>query len=490
MKQSQLIAKNIVFGVIGEPIGAFFQLLAMVAIARYLGASGFGDYSFVMAFVGIFEIAADLGFRNIFVRDVAVDKENLSWYLGIMKLMIWVLSIISFILIIVIINIVSSSSEIIISSYIAGLAVLSIFHAWGYGAVCRAFEDMEYNAIGFTLHKAILLGFTILAIWFKANLWQIFLAYLGANILLWIYYYCIVRFKYVKPVILWEPKGAWYMFREAIPLGIAAILRKITWQVDTIILSAISTSYAVGMFSVSYKIIQALSLIPLTFAQPLFPMFARLGRESPKKLFEIHDKTLKMISAIGIPLAVVLTAYSDLIITLLFGAQFQDAGVSLQILSWALFFLFPTSLYVYLFTSIGKQRLLAVASFACLAINILVDIALIPYMSYIGACIGTLMSEAILCGIGIYFIRRVGHKISLAGIVGKPSIAGLLLLTALYSTRNFSIVWQISGFLSGMLIYVYALYRMNAFSKNEIDMIVGGVSFSLNKVRTSFTINK
>ncbi|MBI5192034.1 MAG: oligosaccharide flippase family protein [Nitrospirae bacterium] len=488
MKQSQRIAKNIVTGVLGEALGAVLHLLTIVSIARYLGTSGFGEYAFVMAFVGIFEIAADLGLRNIFIREIAVDKENVSRHLGIMKLMIWAFSILSFLLIVIIINIVSSSHEIIISSYIAGLAALSTFHAVGYGAVCRAFEDMEYNAVGFTLHKTVLFGLISLAIWFHTNMSQMFFAYLGANIFLWIYYYLVVRFKYVKPRMIWDPRGAWYMFREAVPLGIAEIIRKVTWQVDTIILSMISTSTAVGLFNAAYKVIQAINLIPITLAHPLFPMFARLGKESPRKLFEAHDKAIKMLFSIGLPMAVILTVYADLTIALLFGPKFHDAVPALQLMSWALFFLFPTSLYVYLFTSIGKQKLFTVASFSCLGINILIDFLLIPYMSFIGACFGTLLSEATLCGVGVYFIHKMGHKVSWSGIAGKPFIAGLLLVVLLYFTRHLPLIWQVSGFVSGMGVYVYALFIMNVFSKNEIDMIIEGASFGLKKVRTSSII--
>ncbi|KAF5432375.1 Membrane protein involved in the export of O-antigen and teichoic acid [Candidatus Methanophagaceae archaeon] len=48
--------------------------------ARYLGAAGFGILSFALAFTGIFGVFADLGLRQLTVRDVARDKTLASKY--------------------------------------------------------------------------------------------------------------------------------------------------------------------------------------------------------------------------------------------------------------------------------------------------------------------------------------------------------------------------------------------------------------------------
>ena len=60
--------------------GCGFVLLLVAA--RVLGKDGFGEYSQVMAFVGLFAVATDLGLSTLAVRDVAQERALLPRYVG------------------------------------------------------------------------------------------------------------------------------------------------------------------------------------------------------------------------------------------------------------------------------------------------------------------------------------------------------------------------------------------------------------------------
>ena len=71
MNTVQRIAKNtgvlLASQVVSYMLGFFFVMYT----ARYLGAGGFGVLSFALAFTGIFGVFADLGLRQLTVREVA-----------------------------------------------------------------------------------------------------------------------------------------------------------------------------------------------------------------------------------------------------------------------------------------------------------------------------------------------------------------------------------------------------------------------------------
>ena len=81
MNTIQRIAKNtgvlLVSQIASYILGFFFVMYT----ARYLGAAGFGILSFALAFTGIFGVFADLGLRQLTVREVARDKTLASKYL-------------------------------------------------------------------------------------------------------------------------------------------------------------------------------------------------------------------------------------------------------------------------------------------------------------------------------------------------------------------------------------------------------------------------
>lgn len=55
------VLQNSVLRVGGYAIGALIYFAIVVLIARYLGTEGFGYFSFILAFAGVFQLLADLG---------------------------------------------------------------------------------------------------------------------------------------------------------------------------------------------------------------------------------------------------------------------------------------------------------------------------------------------------------------------------------------------------------------------------------------------
>ena len=149
------IVKNSILRLGGYAIGAVVHFAIIILIARYLGTEGFGHFAFIFAFVGIFQLIVDMGVRNILIRDIAVDRAHFAEKLGVARGLLWVLAFISMGLIVLLANLLSFSDELRHSTYLAGLAVIISFSGLGYSAVLRAFEEMEWDILGFVLQRLI-----------------------------------------------------------------------------------------------------------------------------------------------------------------------------------------------------------------------------------------------------------------------------------------------------------------------------------------------
>ena len=73
---------NALFRVGGYALGAGLFFATIVLIARYLGTEGFGHFSFILATASIFQLVADMGVRNIVIRDIALEKEKFQLHLS------------------------------------------------------------------------------------------------------------------------------------------------------------------------------------------------------------------------------------------------------------------------------------------------------------------------------------------------------------------------------------------------------------------------
>ena len=81
MNTVQRIAKNTGVLLISQIASYIIGFFIIMYTARYLGAEGFGILSFALAFTGIFVVFADVGLRQLTVREVARDKSLAGKYL-------------------------------------------------------------------------------------------------------------------------------------------------------------------------------------------------------------------------------------------------------------------------------------------------------------------------------------------------------------------------------------------------------------------------
>ena len=57
-------------------------LLFSIYLAKYLGVSDFGKYSFALSFTALLSMIVDVGFNQLTVREISRDKTKLGKFVG------------------------------------------------------------------------------------------------------------------------------------------------------------------------------------------------------------------------------------------------------------------------------------------------------------------------------------------------------------------------------------------------------------------------
>ena len=325
VESGERIARNSVLRSVGYVGGALLQFAAVVLAARYLGVAGFGNYTFIMAVAGVFQLLADMGVRNVVVRDLAVDPGSLKERLSIARTLLVIMSIVSLAGIVAAAYAMPVSTEVRDSLCIAGVAVLATFFGLGYSAVLRAQDRMASDILGFALHKLVMLAAMAVVVRTAWGLRGVFAAVLLANFVLFLYFRILVARSHGVTRLSRDLPAAWRLLRESFPLGVGEVLRRLTWQVDRLLLTAMGGPIAVGLFSIAYKFIEAMKPLADNMVLPLFPGFSRLARRSTSELFALHARGLKILYVLGCPAAYVLLTLSHRILKLFFGAAYLPA---------------------------------------------------------------------------------------------------------------------------------------------------------------------
>jgi len=467
VKASRRVLKNSAVTLLGEVIGGGLYFAAAVVVARALGVERFGQFTSVVAFLWILQSVVDLGLRRILIREVATDPARAGAHLGVASALLWGLSVLAVAVVAAGAALLGLPRELLHAVWLAGLSVVPVFRTAGYGALCRAFEDMEVNAVGGVLQNLLFLAGAVGAVRAGLGLRGVFAGLLLANLVTWGYYAVMVRRRYLRPRLVVDVRAAWGLLRASLPLGLGALLRKASWHVDTLLLTALAGAAAAGLYNAAYRFIHALNLLPKNLGQALFPAYARLGRRSEQALLEAHRRTLRFLSVLALPIPVALTVLADRVIGLFFDAAFAGAVPALQVLSWALVLVFPNALYANLFTALGRQGLYAASAGACLGVNLVVDLLLIPRLGVLGACLGTLAAELALFAAGTGCLRRLGFRAPLVGVSWKPALGAAGMVVVLLAVRQASLPWVALGLLGSGGLYLAGLLVLRAFSDEE-----------------------
>ena len=73
----QKIAANTIIQILGKALTTIIGLVTIGLLLRYLGQTGYGEYTTILVFVGIFSTLTDLGLYIIHVREIS-KVENYS----------------------------------------------------------------------------------------------------------------------------------------------------------------------------------------------------------------------------------------------------------------------------------------------------------------------------------------------------------------------------------------------------------------------------
>ena len=475
MNTVQRIAKNtailLVSTIISKVLGFFYVMYT----ARYLGAEGFGILSFALAFTGIFGVFADLGFNPLTVREVARDKSLAKKYLNNISVMKAILVTITFALIAIVINLLGYPEQTIKVVYLISLSVVFNSFTGMFYSVFQAFEKMEYQSLGQILNSALMLSGVMIVIKYNFTIIGFASLYLMASIIILGYSLVILRWKFSNTFFIWSPRKIeidWSFWKttilKSLPFAFGGIFLMIYFWIDRVMLSLMEGDTVVGYYSAAYNLVNVLSFIPSAFVMAIYPVMSNYFKSSGSSLSKIYQHSVKYMYMLALPIAVGTMLLSKRIIYIIYGSEFFPSTQALNILIWAEFFVFMNIILGQMLFSINKENKNMFNAGVGALLNVVLNLLLIPKMSFVGAAIATVTTELYFFIFAIYFISKAQYKSELSKVIPKPLLATLImgLFVHYFIQTSLFILIPISA-----LIYFIILYLTGYWSDNDIKLI-------------------
>ncbi len=375
-----------------------------------LGEHRFGMYNIATAMMYFVLLFDDFGVNIFITRDIARDKSRsrvlTDLALGL-KLLLIPVSLI-FIAVFSLLNRNRNDAETwhviwIFCAY--GLTVSFTQLAFG---VFRAHERMEYETLVAVTEKTLSTGLCVLAIFTALGMVPFSLCFVLAGAVSLILAYGILRRRIhsFAPRIDLRRNAA--LFRAAFVYGCALFITSLYDKVATLILFRMQSLSAVGFYNAGQKLLSFTNLLPTIFATAFFPRFAATAHDRDE-LSRVFTVGLKHLLMLAVPLVPGVYLLSDRLILLCADAQFAASARVIRILAFPAGILFINIFWASLCGATGHQRTLLGFQMTGLTCNVLLNLALIPRYSYLGAAWTTLATETLVfCLTSVFaFIRIV-----------------------------------------------------------------------------------
>lgn len=213
------------------------------------------------------------------------------------------------------------------------------------------------------------------------------------------------------------------------PLMLNALLVGLFFRADQFIIEASSSQLEVARYEAAYRFLNNfVLLITPAITLALFPRMARHAIADRPRLSYEYTFALKALLLLSVPIIALTVWFAPLLITIVTGGKtgyLPYSAVALQILIFFLPFSFLNGLTQYVLIALDKQRLITVAFAVTVIFNVAANLVLVPWLGINGAAIATVLSEIVLLGPFVWWVRSDLGPVPLLSLAWRPFVAGL-----------------------------------------------------------------
>ncbi|TSA36254.1 MAG: hypothetical protein D4R64_08125 [Porphyromonadaceae bacterium] len=430
----------------------------------------FGLYSALFNFSFVLSIFFDLGLTNYNNRNISQNHHLLRKYFSSIVILKLILALLYGLVAFGIAMALGYSGKQLNLLFFLVLSQMLVSFTLYLRSNVAGMQMHTANSIISILDRALMIGFCAVLIWGKIRgvtfsiAWFVY-AQTAAYFLTAVICFLIVAWKSKFPKLRYDHKFFIVVIRQSWPYALLALLMVAYTRVDVIMLEKMLRplgAIEVGIYYNGFRLFDATYQFALLFAVLLLPMFSKMIKDKQ----DIHGLTMLSSLLLFIPtiaLAIGSQVYRTEIMNLLYDQNVQESSAFFGILMFSFLGMAGTIIYGTLLTANGNLKALNITSAIAVAINILLNMILIPRYQALGAAFSCLATQ-VFAGFSQYVITAVKFKFRLNyGLIFRLIIyiSGVIILGIV--SHRLDIAWWMSfiGMLTTAMILAMLLNLIN-----------------------------
>ena len=365
-----------------------------VWVARYLGPEKFGLFSYVQSIVGIFIALAALGLDEIVIRELVNNEEQKDVLLGTAFGLKIIGSIPMLILLGVAVQFTSNDQHTNVLIFIVASSVIfQSFNVIDFYFQSKVLSKYIVYANIITLTISSVIKIILILTNAKLIAFATVIAFDSFTLAcgyIYFYYFNTLSIRSWR----FDKQTAKRLLHDSWPLILSSLVLMIHARIDQVMIKEMIGNEEVGYYSVSLRLIELFGFIPMMLKSSVTPAFVSI--RDNKELYNFRFLNYYRLSfLLFLVTATPIYFFSEQIVILFFGVEYQRAGFLLALFSTRLFFTnFGVARGVFILSENLFMYSLVTMIIGTIS-NIMLNLVLIPLYQGIGAIIATMISFSI-----------------------------------------------------------------------------------------------
>lgn len=404
-----------------------FPLITFPYVSRILKVKGIGIYNFSNSIVSYFLLIAALGVSTYAIREGAKyrdDKEKISKFASEVFTINICSTIVAYILLFLCLILFSKLHDYIFCILIFSLQIF--FTTIGTEWIYQIYEDYAY----ITLRSIVFQIISIILLFIFVRNSQDYLNYaaitvfsaVGSNVLNFI---CARQFCRIHLVF----KFNWKIHLVPILIIFGANVANLIYvNSDITLLGLMKNDYVVGLYSVSSKVYQIVKTLIASILIVTVPRLAMLyGKHKLDEYKKVLSNLTNILLLIVLPASTGLFMLAKEVVLIISGKQFIRAESSLKILCFAyVFSILSWILNDCVLIPIKREKDVLKSMTTSAVLNVVLNIALIPYWNENAAALSTVLAELCMLIMNYYFARDIARPVFFSKDTIRNLISGII----------------------------------------------------------------
>lgn len=405
--------------------------VSTLALIRYLGPNGYGNYVFVITASFVIGIAADMGLNNLAVREISRDPSFEHRIVGSVMATRLALGAAAWIVTLGVVRLLGGSAELLAAAAVisllyfteAALAIVIRFHVR---------VQQQYEALVRVVIEALETTLVLVLIVKGASLVTLMAAPPAAATVGVVLALALARRRY-GPLPRLQFGASRELLREALPIGLTLLLAAAYLRSPALFVASMRGSAEAGFYGAAYQPVEYLLLASAVVIGVMLPLLSRAWVTDAAHFATLYRRGTEALLILTIPVAVVLVVAGPTLVGAVYGPEFEASAAPLRLLAIALVPMVMNFWHSVVLLAGGRQRLTLGYDLVALVVTIALCLVLIPTHGANGAATALLVTSFVVLACAVAGtavrlhvttdLRRVGLILALGLTAGAGSLA-------------------------------------------------------------------